>query len=134
MTFTIGSNVLSAAMVVVVFSIFAVAIAQTYRNYANACDSSELFGMTLELAEQTRDHILENMSPLDEFVGEKREILNKSGSDFKLEIRDFHGKTVFSHGQNPDPVTEYFSPRVGVYLPVSFNSEPCELSISLWRV
>ncbi len=128
MVFTIGGNILSAAMVVVVFSIFAVALAQTWQSYLDERDSSGLLNMTLALAEQARDHILENTSPLDDFVRDKHEIMNKSGADFSLEIRDMQGKVIFGFGQDRT------NAQVGVYLPISFNSEPCELAIGLWRV
>jgi hypothetical protein len=136
MSFSVGGNLLSAAFVVVIFSIFVIALIQTYHIYTERRDAFQHFSLALEMAEQLRDRVLTEGAPtsLRNWLDIRDKALTWEGLKFRVEIRDPRGRLLFSHGQEPN-----FSPPVGVALPIVFYQngdfgEPCEVLVRAWRV
>jgi hypothetical protein len=141
MPFSVGGNLLSAALVVVIFSIFVIALIQTHHIYTERCDRFQHFNFALEMAEQLRDRVLVEgaSTSLKNWLDVRDKALAREGLKFRVEIRDLQGKLLFKYGQEPDFFTSHFSPPVGASLPIVFYQnesfgEPCEAVVRVWRV
>lgn len=141
MSFSAGGNVLSAAMVVVVFSTFIVTLVQAYHVYAERRNAFEHFGLALGLAEQVRDRVSVGgtSTSLGIWLSGQAKTLAREGLRIRVEIRDFQGELLFNYGREPDFMSSYFSPPVGAAIPIVFSKgsilgEPCEITVRVWGV
>lgn len=145
MGFSIGEDLFSVLVVVGLVVVFATALAHSYHVYAERRNASEDFDLALDTAERLINQVLvkENSQlELLELSSERLEnysrILAMQGISLRVEVLALEGEILFAHGPEPDPLGQYFSPPVGVSLPVAVaqglgSARMCELSVRVWR-
>ena len=145
MVFSVGEDLFSVLVAVGLVAVFVTALAHSYHLYAERRNASEDFDLALDIAEQLRDQVLvgENgQLGLLELSHERLEnysqILAMQGTNLRVEVGTLGGELLFTHGPEPNPLEQYFSPPVGVSFPVAVaqgfgSARPCELSVEVWR-
>lgn len=139
MSLTTGTDLLSVAVVVAIFSIFVVTLVRAHQLYQERREVFEHFNMALEFAEETRDRVAGwNSASLKTWLDAQARIWAREGLSFRVEIRDFQGVLLFEHGQRPDQLAPHLSRPAGAALPVVFDqnglrAEPCGLAVRVWR-
>lgn len=145
MVFSVGEDLFSVLVVVGLVAVFVTALAHSYHVYAERRNASEDFDLALDIAERLQDQVLikENgQLGLLELSSERLEnysrILAMQGINLRVEVGALGGELLFSHGPEPNPLGQYFSPPVGVSLPVAVaqglgSARMCELSVRVWR-
>lgn len=144
MVFSVGEDLFSVLVAVGLVAVFVTALAHSYHLYAERRNASEDFDLALDIAEQLRDQVLvgENgQLGLLELSHERLEnysqISAMQGINLRVEVDTIGGELFFTHGPEPNPLEQYFSPPVGVSFPVAVaqgfgSARPCELSVEVW--
>lgn len=136
MPLSTGSNLLSVALSALVFTTFVATLLHSYHLYAERRNEFECFGVALDLAEGVRDRATGGWP--SSWLDGKSKTLGLEGMGFRVEVKDFAGKILLTHGGRPDAMGAYLSPPVAVGLPISLgggiSAKPCEMTVSVWRV
>lgn len=145
MVLSVGENLLSTLAVVGLVAVFIAALAHSYHVYAERKNAYDDFNLALDIAERIKTQVLAaqcGQPGLLELSHDRLEnysqLLARQGISTRVEVRSLDGKLLFSHGAEPDPLEQYFSPPVGVSLPIAAvesqgSAKVCELSVQVWR-
>ncbi|MDI6643261.1 MAG: hypothetical protein QMD95_04330 [Candidatus Hodarchaeaceae archaeon] len=145
MVLSVGEDLFSVLVVVGLAAVFIAALAHSYHVYAERRNAFEDFGLALDIAERVKNQLLtgQNDPPaLLELSHERLEnysrLLALQGVNLRVEVRALDGELLFAHGPEFNPLEQYFSPPVGVSLPVAVvqnqgSARGCELSVQVWR-
>ncbi len=145
MGFSVGEDLFSVLVVTGLVVVFVAALTHSYHVYVERRNASEDFDLALDIAERLRDQVLMGQGDqlgLLELSHERLEnysrILVLQGINLRVEVRTLEGELLFAHGSEPNALEGYFSPPVGVALPVivaqdQSSAAPCALSVRVWR-
>lgn len=145
MVLDVGEDLFSAVLAVSLLSVFIVALVHSYHIYSERQNAFEGLDLALDIAERLRDRVLstsDGKAGLIEMSQERLEnyskILALQGIKLRVEFRSLDGEPMSFNGPEPDPLGQYFSPPVGVDLPVAVRFENgttrlCELVVQVWR-
>ena len=145
MVLHVGEDLFSTILAVSVLSVFIAALFHSYHFYSERQSVFDGFDLALDIAERLRDSVLathENKPGLIELSQERLEnyskILSIQGINLRVDLRSIDGELLFSHGPEPNPLKQYFSPPAGASLPVAIlfgqgSGRLCELTVLVWR-
>jgi hypothetical protein len=143
--FSVGEDLFSVLVAVGLIVVFVSALAHSYHVYAERINAANDFDLALEIADRLRNQVLiKENSPLGvlelshERVENYSKILAMQGINLHVEVVGLGGEILFAYGQEPNPLEQYFSPPIGVSLPVAVaqnigSARMCELSVRVWR-
>jgi hypothetical protein len=146
---SVGEDLFVTMSVVGLIVLFSVALAHSYHNYAERRNTYESLGMALDIAGQLKNDVLVKTSDsatcglisaapptgLENYFN----LLRSQGVELRIEVRELDGELVWSYGDEPDFLIQYFSPPCSVGFPVAINRSPSsrplgELIVKVWRM
>jgi len=144
---SVGEDLFVTISVVGLIVLFSVTLAHSYHNYAERRSTYESLSTALDIAGQLKNDVLAKTSDfvtsglisaapptvLENYFN----LLRSRGIELRVEVRELNGELVWSYGDEPDFLIQYFSPPCSVGFPVAINqsssSRPLgELIVKVW--
>jgi len=144
---SVGEDLFVTISVVGLIVLFSVTLAHSYHNYAERKNTYESLSTALDIAGQLKNEVLAKTGDfatsgliraapptgLENYLN----LLRSQGIELRVEVRKLDGELVWSYGDEPDPLIQYFSPPCSVSFPVAVNqsssSRPLgELIVKVW--
>jgi hypothetical protein len=144
---SVGEDLFVTISVVGLIVLFSVTLAHSYHNYAERKNTYESLSTALDIAGQLKNEVLAKTGDfatsglisaapptgLDNYLN----LLRSQDIELRVEVRELNGELVWSYGDEPDPLIQYFSPPCSVSFPVAINqsssSRPLgELIVKVW--
>ena len=144
---SVGEDLFVTISVVGLIVLFSVTLAHSYHNYAERKNTYESLSTALDIAGQLKNEVLAKTggfatsglisaappTGLENYLN----LLRSQGIELRIEVRKLDGELVWSYGDEPDPLIQYFSPPCSVSFPVAINqsssSRPLgELIVKVW--
>jgi len=144
---SVGEDLFVTISVVGLIVLFSAALAHSYHNYAERRNTYEGLSTALDIAGQLKNDVLAktndfitsgliSAAPPTELENYFN-LLKRQGIELRVEVRKFDGELVWSYGDEPDFITQYFSPPCSVSFPVAVNQSSSlrplgELIVKIW--
>jgi len=124
-----------------------VTLVHSYHNYAERKNTYESLSTALDIVGQLKSDVLVKTSDSATYglisaapptgLENHFNLLESQGIELRVEVRKLDGELVWSYGDEPDPILQYFSPPCSVSFPVAINqsssSRPLgELIVKIW--
>jgi|GEM_PF-929821 len=145
---SVGEDLFVTISIVGLIVLFSVALAHSYHNYAEQRNTYEGLSTALDIAGQLKNDILAKTGDFVTYglitaapptrLENYFNLLKSQGIELRVEVRKLDGELVWSYGDEPDFLTQYFSTPCSVSFPVAINqsssSRPLgELIVKVWE-